>query len=69
MSNYEFYKNKVTDNVYWVDNLETKGEFLFSFDKEIVFNLFRDYPYKLSAEQRRIFDAENPYWANYFRNR
>ena len=29
MSNYEFYKNKVTDNVYWVDNLETKGEFLF----------------------------------------
>ena len=48
---------------------ERKGVFLFSFDKHTVFNLFADYPDKLTAEQRALFDKENPYWANFFRDR
>lgn len=63
----EFYKNNQSDKVWWVDDIGTTGNFLFSFDKKKVFNLFRDYPEKLTAEQKAIFDKENPYWADYFK--
>lgn len=67
---YIFYKKNPTDTIYWVDTVEDyKGLFLFSFDKKTVFNLFADYPHKLTAEQKAIFDKENPYWANFFRDR
>ena len=42
-----------------------KGVLEFSFDKQTVFNLFADYPHKLTTEQREIFDKENPYWADF----
>lgn len=64
-----FYKNEDSDKIWWVDNIGTVGEFLFSFDKKTVFNLFEDYPHKLTPEQKKTFDEENPYWANFFRNR
>ena len=41
----------------------------FSFDREEEFNMFSDYPYKLTSEQKQIFDEENPYWKNFFANR
>ena len=66
---FEFYKNEPTDTIWWVDNPDKLGERLFSFDKKVVFNLFADYPDKLTPAQRKIFDAENPYWANFFRDR
>ena len=69
MDKYNFYKNKKSDKVYWVDNLDVKGEHLFSFDKQTIFNLFADYPHKLTPEQRAIFDKENPYWADFFKDR
>lgn len=53
----------------WVDNPDTVGEMLFTFDGEQVFNLFRDYPHKLTPEQKRIFDEANPFWVKFFRNR
>lgn len=65
----EFYKNNKDDKIYWVDNPERIGEHLFSFDKKTVFNLFEDYPYKLTKEQKRIFDKENPEWAEFFKDR
>jgi hypothetical protein len=52
-----------------VDNLDTVGQHLFSFDKQTVFNLFADYPHNLTIEQREIFDKENPYWADFFKDR
>lgn len=61
-----FYKKKETDIIWWVDNSDTVGEWLFSFDGVTVFNMFSDYPYKLNAEQKEIFDKENPYWADFF---
>jgi hypothetical protein len=39
----------------------------FSFDKKTIYNMFEDYPEKLSIEERQIFDTENPYWASFFR--
>ena len=66
---YDFYKNNKKDTIYWVDNDDVIGEFLFSFDKKTIYNLFRDYPYKLNKEQKEIFDKENPYWADFFSER
>lgn len=65
----DLYKNNPDDRIWWVDNVENIGEFVFTFDKEHFFNLFQDYPYALTDEQVRIFDAENPYWADFFRDR
>lgn len=65
----KFYKNNPGDAIWWVDNQETKGEWLFSFDKKKIFNMFRDYPHELTTEQKAIFDKENPYWANFFKGR
>lgn len=65
----DFYKNNTTDRVWWVENPEAVGEWLFSFDKKRVFNLFRDYPHALSEEQLKIFNSENPYWREFFAER
>ena len=68
MSN-RWYKEEDTDVIWWKDDPNTIGEFVFSFDKATEFNMFRDYPYKLTEEQRRIFDKENPEWADFFKDR
>lgn len=69
MVKYKFYKNKRTDAIWWVDTPDEKGTWLFSFDKKNVYNMFCDYPYQLTKEQKEIFDKENPYWAEFFRER
>ena len=55
-----FYKNDEKDQIWIVDTLGSKGEFLFSFDKKSIFNFFTDYPDKLSDEQIEIFKKEQP---------
>lgn len=65
-----WYKNEPTDKIWWLDNAGEKvGEWIFSFDKVHRFNMFADYPHKLTPEQREIFDRENPYWADFFADR
>lgn len=50
------------------DNLEiVKGEFLFSFDKEKIYNFFRDYPHNMTISEVITFDNENPEWAEFLR--
>lgn len=65
----DFYKENENDTIWWVNDLDTKGEFLFSFDKKKIYNLFADYPYNLTKEEKEIFDKENPYWAEFFSDR
>ena len=62
----DFYKKNKNDKIWWIDNIDTIGEFLFSFDKKTIFNLFADYPHNLTAEQKEIFDKENSYWKDFF---
>ena len=66
---YDFYKENANDLIWWVDNYDVRGEYLFSFDKKIIYNLFRDYPVNLTKEQKEIFDKENPFWADFFKDR
>lgn len=56
----DFYKNNPKDQIWWVDEIDTNGLFLFSFDKKTIFNFFEDYPQKLTKEQVEIFKKENP---------
>lgn len=64
-----FYKQKATDKTWWVDTPDTVGEFLFSFDKVRIYNLFADYPHNLTKEEKEIFDRENPHWVEFFKDR
>ena len=65
----KLFKNNPSDAIWWVDNSDTDGEFVFTFDKKTYFNMFADYPYKLTEEQKKIFDKENPFWADFFSDR
>lgn len=65
----DFYKENPGDLIWWKETPDTTGEFLFSFDKETIFNLFSDYPWKLTPEQKEIFDRENPFWKDFFKDR
>ena len=64
-----WYKNNPTDKIWWLDNSDKVGEWVFSFDKKKTFNMFADYPHALTKEQKEIFDAENPYWKCFFKDR
>ena len=68
MSN-NWFKNNSTDKIWWKDTSDQVGVWLFSFDKQIVFNMFEDYPHNLTKEQKSIFDEENPYWKDFFSDR
>lgn len=65
-----FRKNNPDDIILWVDNAnERVGEWLFTFDKQKIYNMFTDYPHRLTEKERAIFDRENPEWKQFFRNR
>ncbi len=65
----EFYKNNKNDTIYWIDNVDRIGEFLFTFDKKKIYNLFADYPHELTENEKKVFDKENPYWRDFFKDR
>lgn len=65
----KWVKNEGSSQIWWLDNPDVIGEWVFSFDKVHEFNMFEDYPYKLTKEQKAIFDKENPYWADFFKDR
>lgn len=66
----KWYKNNPNDQIWWLDNsADVCGEFVFSFDREHEFYLYADYPHKLTKEQKKIFDKENPDWFNFFIDR
>ena len=62
----DFYKKKETDKIWWIENLDSIGELLVSFDKKRIYNLFQDYPHNFTKEELEIFNKENPYWCKFF---
>lgn len=69
LKKYRLFQNNPSEKTCRVDNYDRVGERLFTFDKAKVFNIFRDYPWNLTPEQKKIFDEENPYWADFLRGR
>lgn len=67
-SDVSFWEKKEPDSKIWWLYGEN-DELVFSFDRTHKLYLFRDYPYKLTDEQKAIFDKENPQWANFFKDR
>ena len=65
----DFYKKNKNDKIWWINDLDSFGKHMFSFDKIKIFNLFADYPYNLTPEEKEIFDKENPYWKEFFKER
>ena len=61
----KWIKNNPKDKVWWLDIHQDKGTIVFSFDRKERFYLYREY-FKMNEEQQRIFDKENPFWANFF---
>ena len=64
-----FFKQHPGDKIWRLDTPGRVGEFWFSFDKKTAFNLFHDYPWALTAEQKELFDQENTFWADFFKDR
>ena len=65
-----FYKEHRSNKIWWVEDFIPKfGVFEFTFDKKKIYNLFADYPHNLTKEEKEIFDNENPFWANFFKDR
>lgn len=65
----DFYKQNEGDVIDWVTDMDSVGQMLFTFDRKKIYNLFADYPHNLTAEEKAIFDRENPYWVKFFADR
>ena len=65
----DFYKKNKNNKIWWIEDLDSIGKHMFSFDKVKIFNLFEDYPHNLTSEEKEIFDKENPYWKEFFKER
>lgn len=64
----KLYKDNETNKFTWLGEGPV-GEMLFTFDGQKFYNLFSDYPWKLSDEEKAIFDKEYPFWADFFKDR
>lgn len=64
-----FYKENKTDKIWWLDTSDQVGLWIFSFAKKETFNMFADYLHKLTKEQKELFDKENPFWTDFFKDR
>jgi len=65
----DFYKKNKSDKIWWIEDLDSVGQFLFSFDKKKIYNMYEDYPHNLTADQKELFDKENSFWRDYFKDR
>ena len=44
--------------MWWKSESDKVGEWIFSFDKQKEFNMFSDYPERLTKTEKEIFDKE-----------
>ncbi len=65
----EWAKNNKKDKIWWEIFPHRRTTPPFSFDKKVVYTIWADYPHKLTPEQKEIFDKENPFWADFFKDR
>ena len=68
MPSDKFYKENDKDTIWWVKT-DAVGTWEFSFDKKKIYNMFADFPQKMTKEEVKIFIEEQPYWADFFKDR
>ena len=69
-SSYMWQKKNEGDTVEWASNTGRVGVFLFRVGPGgKVYNLFEDYPQKLTADELATFNRENPFWVEFFADR
>ena len=61
----EWFKMNADEKVWWKDTGDEFWKYIISFDKKTELNLLEDYPQKLTAEQKEIFDNEYPEWVDF----
>lgn len=62
----DWYKEDEKGRVWWIDKLNSFGEYMFSFDRKKIYHLFGDYPHNLTKEEKAIFDEDEPFWRDFF---
>ena len=56
-----FYKNNPNSRVWWLAKDECDfDEFLFSFDKKKIYNLYEDYGHNMTDEEMEILNEDEP---------
>ena len=68
-SEYIWEKDEEGGSIWWKHYFNRIGTLIISFDRKKEYNLFTDYPWKLTAKEKEIFDKENPYWKEFFKDR
>lgn len=66
---FYFHKEHESDKVWHVRYPRIIGCHAVSFDRKRTLNLFEDNPWRFTPEEKALFDKENPYWADFFKNR
>ncbi|KAA9237488.1 MULTISPECIES: DUF7675 family protein [Aerococcus] len=57
----DWYKDSSESKIWQIDYIPKRiGPFLFSFDRKAIYNFWSDYPNKLTAEEKELFDKEFP---------
>ncbi len=59
-----FYRKHPGDKIYWIIREKYDGPLEISFDQKKIYNLFTDYPDKMTPEEVELFNKENPSWAD-----
>lgn len=66
---YIFFKEKPKNKIWRVYFLDEIGRPAVSFDKKKILSLFADYPNNFTPEEKKLFDKEFPFWADFFSDR
>ncbi|MCD7975123.1 MAG: hypothetical protein LUF25_04985 [Phascolarctobacterium sp.] len=70
---YRFWKRSPENKIWGVseviDSDRMPGRILISFDKKKFYNIYGDYPAKMSEEERKIFEKEYPDWVAWLNGR
>ncbi|MCQ2966934.1 MAG: hypothetical protein MJ250_09410 [Alphaproteobacteria bacterium] len=66
---YIFFKEKPKNKIWRVYFIDEIGRPAVSFDKKKILSLFADYPNNFTPEEKKLFDKEFPFWADFFSDR
>ena len=66
-----WYKEHPKDKTVWLAQPDVIGEYIFHIEggSGKIYNMFADYPHNMNPNDKKVFDRENPFWADFFKGR